>query len=228
MPPKGSRIRILSLPRRSRKSCCGSLARKGAPWRGRQRISDLPISTTKKARQDPIFLTAFNKRGCAGLTGWQKVAWLSHQGLSQSQLINDGNQNTIMTIPKPASLRKGTTASSRGNRSMNEGEGRWSGAARNVYAGRLIVEVQRLRVARLAAEGKPTSLAEQLLPTFTKTLELLESCEEQHRKIAAACEKRSNITSAKVLERLGLLPANVFGIWVPPALTKQKPRRLLH
>ena len=51
---------------------------------------------------------------------------------------------------------------------MNEGEGRWSGAARNVYAGRLIVEVQRLRVARLAAEGKLTSLAEQLLQTFTR------------------------------------------------------------
>ena len=111
---------------------------------------------------------------------------------------------------------------------MNEGEGRRSGAARNVYAGRLIVEVQRLRVARLAAEGKLTSLAEQLLQTFTRTLELLESCEGEHRKIAAACEKGSNNTSAMVLERLGLLPANGFGIWVPPALTKQEPRRLLH
>jgi hypothetical protein len=111
---------------------------------------------------------------------------------------------------------------------MNKGEGRWSRAARNVYAGRLIVEVQRLRVARLSAEGKPTSLAEQLLQTFTITLELLEWWERQYRKIAAAGEERSNNRSAKVLERLGLLPANVFGIWVPPALTKQEPRRLLH
>jgi hypothetical protein len=111
---------------------------------------------------------------------------------------------------------------------MNEVEGRWSGAARNIYAGRLIAEVQRLRVARLAAEGKPTSLAEQLLQIFTRTLELLEWWERQYRKKAAAGEKRPINTSAKVLERLGPLPANVFGIWVPPALTKQEPRRLLH
>lgn len=69
------------------------------------------------------------------------------------------------------------------SRSMNERERRWGRAARSVYAGRLIVEVQRLRVARLAAEGKSDSLAEQLLQTFTTSLELFDSCERWHRKI---------------------------------------------
>jgi len=66
---------------------------------------------------------------------------------------------------------------------VNEQERRLARAARHVYAGRLIVEVQRLRVAGLAAEGKPTSVAEYLLQEFVKTLELLERCESQHRTI---------------------------------------------
>ena len=77
---------------------------------------------------------------------------------------------------------------------MNEGEGRWSGAARNVYAGRLIVEVQRLRVARLAAEGKLT-LRGAAYPAILE-------------KSAAQCiARRNSLKSRSRLRRSGASPA---------------------
>ncbi len=109
---------------------------------------------------------------------------------------------------------------------MNELNRRWARAARHVYAGRLIVEVQRLRVARLAAQGLPTYLAEQMLQVFRTTLELLEHCERRRWELAAA--KTESASSAKVLGPYDLFPENVSGIWVQTALTKQSRQRVLH
>jgi hypothetical protein len=66
-------------------------------------------------------------------------------------------------------------------------------------AGRLIVEVQSLSVARLAADGKDAYLAEHTLQLFIRTLELLEHRGRQLRKEIEADKERSNKASARAL-----------------------------
>jgi hypothetical protein len=104
-------------------------------------------------------------------------------------------------------------------------------AARHVYAGRLIVEVQRLLIARLAAKGEPTNLCEATLQVCMRTLEVLESFERLLRERAEADNKeRSNKTPAQILGRREPFPAHISGMNVHPALRnlKRSVGQLLH
>jgi hypothetical protein len=85
-----------------------------------------------------------------------------------------------MPIGEALLLRVASSTGVTSMNDMNERERHWSRAARHVYAGRLIVELQRTQIARLAAERRPTYLAEQMLQVFVTTLELLEWWERQY------------------------------------------------